>query len=86
MTFRPSVITAVPAQELRWLGRFLMPGLFDGEHRFGSQPIADGKIRFRQSELFSGILVPFFKGTLNRDTRRGFEEMNQALKVKAEAQ
>ncbi|MCE5265389.1 MAG: SRPBCC domain-containing protein [Deltaproteobacteria bacterium] len=86
MTFRPIVQAAVPGQELRWLGRFLMPGLFDGEHQFSIHPIAEGKIPFRQSERFSGILVPVFKGTLNRYTRRGFEEMNQALKIRAESQ
>ncbi|MFZ1036788.1 MAG: SRPBCC domain-containing protein [Smithella sp.] len=86
MTFRPTVLSAVPSRELRWLGRFLVRGLFDGEHRFSIQPIAEGKIKFRQSELFSGILVPLFKGTLDRNTKRGFEEMNRALKMKAEAQ
>ena len=85
MTFRPTVLTAIRDQELRWLGRFLVPGLFDGEHRFAIQLIANGKVRFRQSELFSGILVPMFKASLDRDTKRGFEEMNQALKVRAEA-
>lgn len=85
MTFRPTVLTAIRAQELRWLGRFLVPALFDGEHRFALQPIANGKVRFRQSELFSGILVPMFRASLDRDTKRGFEEMNQALKVRAEA-
>ena len=34
MTFRPVVLVAVPEQELRWLGRLLLPGLFDGEHAF----------------------------------------------------
>lgn len=86
MMFRPTVLSAVPARELRWLGRFLVRGLFDGEHRFSIQPIADRRIKFRQSELFSGILVPLFKDTLDKDTKRGFEEMNRALKMKAEAQ
>ncbi len=85
MTFRPTVLTVIRAQELRWLGRFLVRGLFDGEHRFAIQPIANGTVRFRQSELFSGILVPLFRASLDRDTKRGFEEMNQALKVRAEA-
>ena len=86
MTFRPTVLSAVPSRELRWLGRFLVRGLFDGEHRFSIQLIAEGKIKFRQSELFSGILVLLFKGTLDRNIKRGFEEMNRALKMKAEAQ
>ncbi len=85
MTFRPTVLAANRAQELRWLGRLLLPGLFDGEHRFAIQPIGGGKVRFRQSERFSGILVSLFKASLDRDTKRGFEEMNEALKVRAEA-
>jgi hypothetical protein len=35
MSFRPTVLVADPERELRWLGRFLLPGLFDGEHSFG---------------------------------------------------
>jgi hypothetical protein len=55
MTFRPTVLTATRDRELCWLGRLLVPGLFDGEHRFTIQPIADKEVRFRQSELFRGI-------------------------------
>lgn len=84
MTFRPSVLTADVGRELRWLGRFLLPGLFDGEHRFLIEPIANGKVRFQQSEQFSGILVPIFRSSLDRDTKRGFEEMNLAIKTRAE--
>jgi uncharacterized protein YndB with AHSA1/START domain len=32
MTFRPTVLAIMPNRELRWLGRFLLPGIFDGEH------------------------------------------------------
>jgi len=86
MTFRPSVLTADVDRELRWLGRFLFPGLFEVEHRFLIEPIACGNVRFRQSEQFSGILVPIFRASLDRDTKRGFEEMNLALKVRAESE
>ena len=85
MTFRPSVLAADAGRELRWLGHFLFPGIFDGEHRFVIEPLAAGKVRFRQSERFSGILVPIFRGSLDRNTKRGFEEMNLALKARAEA-
>lgn len=84
MTFRPSVLAADAGRELRWLGHFLFPGIFDGEHRFEIEPIAAGRVRFRQSERFNGILVPLFKGSLDRDIKRGFEEMNRALKARAE--
>lgn len=36
MTFRPTVLKSIPNQELRWLGRFIMPGIFDGEHSSSS--------------------------------------------------
>jgi hypothetical protein len=84
MTFRPSVLEAKVGRELRWIGRLLLPGLFDGEHCFVIEPIATGKVRFQQSEQFIGILVPLFRTSLDRDTKRGFEEMNLALKARAE--
>jgi hypothetical protein len=33
MTFRPSVLAAEPAREVRWRGRLFVAGLVDGEHR-----------------------------------------------------
>ncbi len=39
MTFRPTVLKAAPNRELRWLGRLLIPGLFDGEHIFTIEPL-----------------------------------------------
>ena len=85
MTFRPVVVAADAGREFRWLGHLLLPGIFDGEHSFVIRPLADGKVLFQHSEKFRGVLVPLFRGSLDRDTRRGFEEMNQALKVRAEA-
>ncbi|MBJ6726549.1 SRPBCC domain-containing protein [Geomesophilobacter sediminis] len=85
MTFRPSVLVAESNRELRWLGHFLFPGLFDGEHSFVIEPVASGPVIFRQCERFSGILVSLFRGSLDGATRRGFEEMNRALKARAEA-
>jgi len=84
MTFRPKVLKAEPNRELRWLGHFLIPGLFDGEHIFTIEPLEAGRVRFVQREIFTGLLVPLFARSLEKDTRRGFEEMNQALKLRAE--
>jgi len=84
MVFRPTVYTASPGKELRWLGHLVFPGLFDGEHAFRIEQVGQDEVRFRQSEQFRGILVPFFPGTLYERTREGFEKMNQALKETAE--
>ena len=85
MTFKPTVLAAEPERELRWLGHLLAPGIFDGEHSFRLEALADGRTRFVQSERFHGILVRPLRKTLER-TRRGFELMNEALKARAEAQ
>ncbi len=84
MTFRPTVLKAEPNRELRWLGRLLIPGLFDGEHIFTIEPLGTYRVRFVQREIFTGLLIPFFARGLDTDTRRGFDEMNQALKFRAE--
>ena len=57
MTFKPTVLRVEPERELRWLGRLLLPGLFDGDHIFHIEPLAQTRSRFTQAERFSGILV-----------------------------
>ena len=84
MTFRPTVLKAEPNRELRWLGHLLISGLFDGEHIFTIEPLGEGRVRFTQREVFTGLLVPLFARGLDTDTQRGFEEMNLALKTRAE--
>jgi hypothetical protein len=84
MTFKPTVLTAEADRELRWLGRFLVPGLIDGEHSLRIEPLPDGRCRFIQSERFSGILVRPLRSMLGK-TESGFEQMNTSLKERAEA-
>ena len=74
MTFKPTVLRVEPARELAWLGRALVPGVFDD----------GGRSRLVQSERFSGLLVPVFAKTL-RATEGGFDAMNAALKTRSEA-
>ncbi|MBE0656035.1 MAG: SRPBCC domain-containing protein [Bryobacteraceae bacterium] len=85
MTFSPVVLKADPNRELRWLGRFLLPGIFDGEHYFIIEPVSESRVRFIHGERFKGILVALMKSSLDGGTRAGFEAMNQALKARAES-
>ena len=80
MRFRPTVKAVVPNRELRWLGRLGLPRLFDGEHIFQIEPLGPIRSRFVQRERFRGLFVPLLARSLNRDARRGFEEMNRALR------
>ena len=84
MTFRPTLLAVEPGRELRWRGRLLVPGLFDGEHAFRLHARRRGT-RLRQEEDFGGLLLPLFGGARLARTRRGFEAMNAALKRRAEA-
>lgn len=83
MTFRPRLAAADEDRELRWLGHFVLPGLFDGEHVFTIAPMGKDRARLAQRETFRGLLVPVMPATLWESTRRGFEAMNRALKQRA---
>ncbi|MFL5844439.1 MAG: SRPBCC family protein [Solirubrobacteraceae bacterium] len=85
MMFSPTVLAAKPGRELRWAGRLLVRGLFDGEHSFVIDPLPGGRTRLTQAERFTGLLVRMSRGSLGK-TRDGFEQMNVALKHRAEAQ
>ncbi|HOI57243.1 MULTISPECIES: SRPBCC domain-containing protein [unclassified Methanoculleus] len=84
MWFRPRVLRVAKDREFRWIGRVLIAGLFDGEHRFTIIPEGDGS-RFVQAEIFTGLLVPVVDLTDTlRATHLGFLLMNRALKERAQ--
>jgi hypothetical protein len=83
-TSRPRVMKAEPNHELRWLGQMLMPGLLDVEHIFIIESLDADRVRFTQREIFTGLLAPLRATRHNTDIRRGFKEMNKALKLRAE--
>jgi hypothetical protein len=84
MTFKPVVTEVREGSVFEWLGNLIVPGIFDGRHRFELEPLADGTTSFTQSETFSGLIVPLF-GSVLENTRRGFEAANAALKIRSEA-
>ena len=83
ITFRPTIVGVEANRELRWIGRLGLPRIFDGEHSLTIESLAEGGVRFVQREVFTGLLVPLVGGTLAK-TREGFEQMNRALKTRAE--
>ncbi|MGV0751437.1 SRPBCC family protein [Empedobacter brevis] len=81
MTFKPIVLAYESYKTLKWKGKFLIGGLFDGTHIFELIDNKNGTTNFKQSEVFDGILVRFF----NLDnTKKGFEKMNNELKKRCE--
>jgi hypothetical protein len=82
--FRPEVLEAEPGRKLRWLGRVLVPGLFDGEHSFTIHPTGSGRVRVTQHEEFRGLLAPMLLALIAEPTLEGFHLMNRALKNRVE--
>jgi hypothetical protein len=80
ITMHPTVLAAEPGRELRWLGHVLVPGIFDGEHRFLIEEAGPGRVRVTQSEHFRGFLLPLlWKKLRDGGTANGFRAMNEAL-------
>jgi hypothetical protein len=87
MIFTPTVLVAEKDRELRWLGRS-EGDVFNGEHRFLIEPIVNNnnKVHFTQSEKFIGSMVESLEGWLDTAIKQNFEDMNRALKQRAEKQ
>ena len=81
--FKPIVLRVEPPNALIWRGSLPIPGLIAGEHSFLLTREGE-RTRFRNSETFSGLLVPFL-GKLLAQSREGFDQMNAALKARVES-
>jgi hypothetical protein len=84
MTINPLILEVDDKKKFRWLGHLIVPGLFDGEHIFELIDNQNGTTTFIQREIFKGILIQLLKKLLEDNTRRGFELMNQKLKIESE--
>ncbi len=84
MKFKPEVLAFDEEKELRWKGKLLVKGLFDGEHIFQIIDNQDGTVTFKHEEKFSGILVGLFAKKLDTETKAGFEQMNKMIKERSE--
>ncbi|MFB7722691.1 MULTISPECIES: SRPBCC family protein [unclassified Nocardia] len=82
MGFKPRVLVAEHAKAVTWKGIVVVPGLFDGTHKF-TMEARDGGTRFVQAEEFGGVLAPFMSGTI-ASTIESFELSNEALKKRVE--
>ena len=74
MRFSPKVTVSEPGRELRWLGRLVAPGVFDGEHRFIIEKLSGNNVRLnrvRRSVAFSlGRCVRLWSAILSVDSKK----------------
>lgn len=83
LTFKPRVTEYREGTVLEWLGHLVIPGIFDGRHRFELAAADDGKTHFTQSETFGGVTIPFVASSL-KDMARSFDAFNASLKARSE--
>lgn len=83
MNFRPRIVHVQGGRELRWVGRVLVPGVFDGYHSFRLAETGSG-VRFYHCQRFTGLAAPFLSATEMDSIRQGFDAMNEALRLRAE--
>jgi hypothetical protein len=83
-SFKPTVQVFDEGTELTWLGRVLVPGIFDGRHTLRVEARAGGST-FHHREQFTGIISGLLMRFIGEPTEAGFHAMNRALKERAEA-
>ena len=79
--YEPTIVNIENGRELRWMGKAFF---LQGEHSFSLEEIDSRSTHFIQSEIFRGPLSLFFGKRTDEDISAGFEQMNQALKRRAE--
>lgn len=84
-TFRPRLMVVEPGRELRWKGNPGVPVMLESEHYFRLERKPDGNTVLVHNMVFYGILAPLLFGKLEASVLGPFEEMNRALKARAES-
>ncbi len=84
MTLHCKVVKVEPNKEFCWKYHVALPGLFNGEHHFIIEPVDANRVRFVDREVFNGLLVPLQAKDIDTNSRHGFEQMDKALKARAE--
>ncbi len=82
--YGPTVTKVEQGRELRWLGKSSLPGILNGEHIFTIEKLQVERVLFVNREVFDGLLTLLFGKSLDTDVKKGLEEMNKALKERAE--
>ncbi len=83
MTIEPRLLVVEPARELRWKGRLVLPGLFDGEHAFLFTPLPNERTRIDHVEDFAGLLLPLARRLIYAETVEAFRALDAALAERA---
>jgi hypothetical protein len=82
--YSPRITKVEEGRELRWSGKSSLPGFLNAEHIFTIEELQPERVRFIQREVFDGLLTRLFGKGVDLDVKQGFQDMNDALKKRAE--
>jgi hypothetical protein len=82
--YSPRITKVEEGRELRWFGKSSLPGFLNAEHIFTIEELQPNHVRFVQREVFDGLMTRLFGKGFDKEIRQGFNEMNNALKKRAE--
>jgi hypothetical protein len=92
--FQAQVLRCDDCREIRWTGKLLFRRLFSGVHSFVLEPAPAGNgdadqtpgpsVVLTHAEELYGLLVPLLAWYLAPRMEEGFEEMNEAIRARAE--
>ena len=78
------VVRVVPDREFQWNWHIGFPFLMKGEHVFRIESINEESVRFINSEIFKGVLVPLWRKDLATNAKDAMVAMDKALKDRVE--
>lgn len=83
--FRARLIRIIEGRELRWVSEVPGETISRAEHYFILTPLADGGTHLEHCEAFDGPLADLIWPMMDSVARRDYQDMNRALKARAEA-
>lgn len=84
-TFTPKVLTVDQHKHFCWRGALIASFVFAGSHHYEIEELEPNKIKFKHYEDFTGLLAGMIMKKIGAATTEGFQQMNEAIKAKAEA-
>jgi hypothetical protein len=82
--FKPLLLAVLPGRELRWQGQPGIRYLFESEHIYLLKETINGETHLDHDMVFWGLLIPPVGNFLDKTVRGPFNDLNRALKLRAE--
>jgi hypothetical protein len=83
-TFKPKVLHVAENEGFSWIGRLVLPGIFDGKHEFRLEALGPDRVKLIEKETFRGLLSTLLLKQIGEQTLQAWRAAHQALKARVE--